>query len=325
MQESLLSTENLRKYFPVRGGLLLRIKGNVKAVEQVSFKVFSHETYGIVGESGCGKTTLARLILRLIEPTSGKIFFEGEDITILQGKKLKSFGRSAQIVFQNPFSALHPRMMIKDIVGEPLKVHFAQTNEEVFNTVEENLKAVGLSEEHLYRYPHEFSGGQRQRIVIARAIVLRPKLVILDEPTASLDVSVQAKILNLLMELQREHELTYVLISHNLSLIDYMCDRIMVMYLGRIVEEASKKELFDNPLHPYTQALISAIPVPDLERKAEPIILKGEVPSPMSPPSGCYFRTRCPYVRPECGEKETLLEEVSEGHRVACHSWREIE
>jgi len=325
MQESLMSTENLRKYFPVRGGLLLRTKGNVKAVDQVSFRVFPHETYGIVGESGCGKTTLARMILRLIEPTSGKIFFEDEDITLLQGKKLKSFGRSAQIVFQNPFSALHPRMMIKDIVGEPLKVHFSLTNEEVFNTVVENLKAVGLSEEHLYRYPHEFSGGQRQRIVIARAIILRPKLVILDEPTAALDVSVQAKILNLLMELQGEHRLTYVLISHNLSLIDYMCNRIMVMYLGRIVEEASKKELFDNPLHPYTQALISAIPVPDLERKAEPIILKGEVPSPMSPPSGCYFRTRCPYVRHECGEKGMPLEEAGEGHRVACHFWREIE
>jgi oligopeptide/dipeptide ABC transporter ATP-binding protein len=320
----LLSVENLVKYFPIRGGLLLRVKGHVKAVDDVSFKVLPQETYGIVGESGSGKTTLARTILRLIEPTRGRIFFEGNDITKIQGELLKEFRRNAQIIFQNPYSALHPRMMIKDVVGEPLKIHFKMKNEEIIDEVMKTLHHVGLDEEHMYRYPHEFSGGQRQRIVIARAIILKPKLLVLDEPTSALDVSVQAKILNLLRDLQREFKLTYILISHHFAIIDYMCDRIAVMYLGKILEEAPKKEIFDNPLHPYTKALISAIPIPDPKNKINPIILKGEIPSPINPPLGCRFISRCPSKRAECEKIIPKLEEVEKGHFVACPFWKII-
>ncbi len=318
VEDPLVSVRGLTKYFPVRGGILLRVKAHIKAVDRVSFGVQPHETFGIVGESGCGKTTLARTMLRLIEPTAGEVSFEGEEVMAFRGERMKGFRKDAQIVFQNPFSALHPRKMVKDIVGEPLKVHYEMESDEVVDRVSETLADVGLTKEHMYRYPHEFSGGQRQRIVVARALILRPKLIVLDEPTAALDVSVQAKILNLLKALQKEYALTYVLISHNFSIIDYLCDRIAVMYLGRIVEVAPKKELFSNPLHPYTRALISAIPVPDLRKKSEPIILKGEVPSPMNPPSGCHFRTRCPLRAPECAEEEPQLGEVAEGHLVAC-------
>ncbi|MEM3055963.1 MAG: ABC transporter ATP-binding protein [Candidatus Bathyarchaeia archaeon] len=320
----LLYAENLVKYFPVRGGLLLRVRGYVKAVDDVSFRVNPQETYGIVGESGSGKTTLARSVLRLIEPTRGKIFFEGSDVTKIQGEALKEFRRNAQIIFQNPYSALHPRMMIRDIVGEPLKVHYKMKNEELIDKVVETLRHVGLDEEHMYRYPHEFSGGQRQRIVIARAIILRPKLLILDEPTSALDVSVQAKILNLLRDLQREFKLTYILISHHFAIIDYMCDRIAVMYLGKIIEEAPKKELFENPLHPYTKALISAIPVPDPKKKTNPILLEGEIPSPVNPPLGCRFITRCIFRKAECGKVSPVLEEVEKGHFVACPFWKSL-
>jgi oligopeptide/dipeptide ABC transporter ATP-binding protein len=317
MTESLLSIDGLSKYFPVKGGLLLRTQGYIKAVDEVSFDMGEHETFGVVGESGCGKTTLARTILRLIEPTSGKIFFKGEDVSQLKGDGVKDFRRHAQIVFQNPFSALHPRKMIKDIVSEPLRVHNSLNSEEIRSRVLEALMDVGLTEEHMYRYPHEFSGGQRQRVVVARALVLRPDLIVLDEPTAALDVSVQAKILNLLKRLQKEYNLTYLLISHDFSIIDYLCDRIGVMYLGKIVEIAPKKELFDNPLHPYTRALISAIPSPDMTKRSQPIILEGEVPSPLNPPSGCRFRTRCP-IAGDCGGVEPKLTEVEEGHFVAC-------
>jgi oligopeptide/dipeptide ABC transporter ATP-binding protein len=320
----LLSVENLVKYFPIRGGLLLRVKGHVKAVDDVSFEVLPQETYGIVGESGSGKTTLARTILRLIEPTRGRIFFEGNDITKIQGELLKEFRRNAQIIFQNPYSALHPRMMIKDIVGEPLKIHFKMENEKIIDEVMKTLHHVGLDEEYMYRYPHEFSGGQRQRIVIARAIILKPKLLVLDEPTSALDVSVQAKILNLLRDLQREFKLTYILISHHFAIIDYMCDRIAVMYLGKILEEAPKKEIFDNPLHPYTRTLISAIPVPHPKNKINPIILKGEIPSPINPPLGCRFISRCPFKRAECEKITPTLEEVEKGHFVACPFWKII-
>ncbi|MEM2997291.1 MAG: ABC transporter ATP-binding protein [Candidatus Bathyarchaeia archaeon] len=300
------------------------MRGYVKAVDDVSFRVNPQETYGIVGESGSGKTTLARSVLRLIEPTRGKIFFEGSDVTKIQGEALKEFRRNAQIIFQNPYSALHPRMMIRDIVGEPLKVHYKMKNEELIDKVVETLRHVGLDEEHMYRYPHEFSGGQRQRIVIARAIILRPKLLILDEPTSALDVSVQAKILNLLRDLQREFKLTYILISHHFAIIDYMCDRIAVMYLGKIIEEAPKKELFENPLHPYTKALISAIPVPDPKKKTNPILLEGEIPSPVNPPLGCRFITRCIFRKAECGKASPVLEEVEKGHFVACPFWKSL-
>ncbi|MFP3951557.1 MAG: ABC transporter ATP-binding protein [Candidatus Bathyarchaeia archaeon] len=327
MEDTLVSVEGLTKYFPVKGGILQRVKEYIKAVDRVSYRVLPHETFGIVGESGCGKTTLARTMLRLIEATEGAVYFQGENIMDLQGERLKEFRRDAQIVFQNPFSALHPRKMIRDIVSEPLKTHYKMDGDEIVDKLSEILAEVGLTREHMYRYPHEFSGGQRQRIGVARAMILRPKLIVLDEPTAALDVSVQAKILNLFKELQKDYALTYILISHDFSIIDYLCDRIAVMYLGRIVEVAPKREIFHNPLHPYTKALISAIPVPDVKRKSEPIILKGEVPSPINPPSGCHFRTRCPLRTTECAEKEPSLEKVDEGHYVACplydRPWRE--
>lgn len=327
LDEDILVVKDLKKYYPIRGGILLRIRGYVKAVDGVSFNVKYRETFGIVGESGCGKTTLARTILRLIEPTSGEIYFEGENILSYKGKKLKDFRKEAQIIFQNPYMALHPRKIIRDIISEPLKIHTNLSKKDIYDRVLEMLEKVGLSDEHMFRYPHEFSGGQRQRIVIARALILNPKLLILDEPTAALDVSVQAKILNLLKSLQKEFKTTYLLISHNLSIIDYMCDRIAVMYLGKFFEIASKRDLFKRQLHPYTKALISAIPLPepDSGRRKKRIILRGEVPSPINPPSGCYFRTRCPYAQPLCREKEPKLEEVDEGHFVACHYWRELE
>ena len=318
MSAPLLSVNDLVKYFPVKGGLLLRTTGYIKAVDEVSFDISSNETFGVVGESGCGKTTLARTILRLIEPTGGEILFEGENVLGLEGDELKGFRRQAQIVFQNPFSALHPRKMIKDIVGEPLKVNSDLGDEEIMGEVLQSLLDVGLTEEHMYRYPHEFSGGQRQRVVVARALIMRPKLVLLDEPTAALDVSVQAKTLNLLKRLQKEYSLTYMLISHDFSIIDYLCDRIGVMYLGKLIEVAPKKELFENPQHPYTQALISAIPVPDVKRKSKAIILQGEVPSPLNPPSGCRFRTRCSKASDRCATQIPPLREISPGHYVAC-------
>jgi len=318
MSSPLLSVNNLVKHFPVKGGLLLRTRGYIKAVDDVSFNINSNETFGVVGESGCGKTTLARSILRLIEPTDGEVLFDGENVLDLEGDELKGFRREAQIVFQNPFSALHPRKMIKDIIGEPLKVNSDLSDEEIMGEVLQSLLDVGLTEEHMYRYPHEFSGGQRQRVVIARSLIMRPKLVLLDEPTAALDVSVQAKILNLLKRLQKEYSLTYMLISHDFSIIDYLCDRIGVMYLGKLIEVAPKEELLMSPQHPYTKALISAIPVPDVKRKSTPIILEGEVPSPLNPPSGCRFRTRCPRATERCGAETPPMIEVSPGHYVAC-------
>jgi len=318
MSDTILSVNNLVKYFPVKGGLLLRTTGYIKAVDDVSFGIRSNETFGVVGESGCGKTTLARSILRLIEPTGGEVLFDGENVLDLEGDELKGFRREAQIVFQNPFSALHPRKMIKDIVGEPLKVNSDLSDEEIMGEVLQSLLDVGLTEEHMYRYPHEFSGGQRQRVVVARALIMRPRLVLLDEPTAALDVSVQAKILNLLKRLQKEYSLTYMLISHDFSIIDYLCDRIGVMYLGKLIEVAPKEELLKSPQHPYTKALISAIPVPDAKRKSEPIILEGEVPSPLNPPSGCRFRTRCPEASERCAAETPQMMEISPGHYVAC-------
>jgi len=318
MSSPLLSVNNLVKHFPVKGGLLLRTTGYIPAVDDVSFDISSNETFGVVGESGCGKTTLARTILRLIEPTEGEVLFEGENVLDFRGDELKAFRREAQIVFQNPFSALHPRKMIKDIVGEPLRVNSGLSDEEIMREVLQSLLDVGLTEEHMYRYPHEFSGGQRQRVVVARALIMRPKLVLLDEPTSALDVSVQAKILNLLKRLQKDYSLTYMLISHDFSIIDYLCDRVGVMYLGKLIEIASKKEIFENPQHPYTKALISAIPVPDIKRRSTPIILEGEVPSPLNPPSGCRFRTRCPRATGRCATETPPMIEVSPGHHVAC-------
>lgn len=318
----LLEVKNLKKYFPVKGGILQKVTGFVKAVDGVDLEIERGEIFGLVGESGCGKTTLGRACLRLVEPTSGEVKFEDVDILNLNLKDMQKMRLKVQMVFQDPFSSLDPRKMIKDTVGEGLVIHGLAKGSELKERVLQNLERVGLKKEHLYRYPHEFSGGQRQRIGIARSLVLSPKFIVLDEPTSALDVSVQAKILNLLLKLQKELGLTYMFISHNLSVIEYMSDRIAVMYVGKIVETGTKVELFENPLHPYTKALFSAIPIPDPDHKHEKIILKGDVPSPLNPPSGCRFHPRCPDAEKLCEREEPLSIEVNSGRKVACHLTR---
>jgi len=314
-----MEVKDLKKHFPVKGGILQRVTGFVRAVDGLNFEIERGEVFGLVGESGCGKTTLGRACLRLIEPTSGEVRFEDVDLLNLNLKDMQKMRLNVQMVFQDPFSSLDPRMMIKDIVGEGLVIHGLAKGSELKERVLQNLERVGLKKEHLYRYPHEFSGGQRQRIGIARSLVLNPKFIVLDEPTSALDVSVQAKILNLLLKLQKELDLTYMFISHNLSVIEYMSDRIAVMYVGKIVETGTKVELFENPLHPYTRALFSAIPIPDPDIKHEKIILKGDVPSPLNPPSGCRFHPRCQYAEELCEREEPPSIEVNSGHKVACH------
>lgn len=322
----MLEVQDLRKYFPVRGGVLMRVIDWVRAVDGVSLRVVEGETFGLVGESGSGKTTFGRTVMRLIEPTSGRILFDGRDVTSLRGKELLQLRREMQIVFQDPYKALHPKKRVKDIVGEPLVIHEGLSNAEVRERVSEILKLVGLNPEHLDRYPHEFSGGQRQRIVIARALVLRPRFLVLDEPTSALDVSVQAKILNLLSELKEKFRLTYLLITHNMAVVNHFSDRVGVMYLGKLVEVAPTHELFGNSAHPYTMGLISSIPVPDpkLAKSRRKVILLGEIPSPVNPPSGCRFHTRCPYAKDICRKEEPEMEEVNSEHYVACHFWREL-
>ncbi len=307
---------DLRKYFQA-GGIFR--KNYVKAVDGVSFTIMKGETLGLVGESGCGKTTTGRLILKLIPPTSGKIFFDGEDVTKLKGKKLKAFRRRANIVFQDPYTSLDPRMTVFDTIIEPLRTHGIEVPDPE-DFVIKLLYEVGLNETHLYRYPHEFSGGQRQRIAIARVLALRPQFIVLDEPTSALDVSVQAQILNMLKDLQKKYNLTYLFISHNLGVVKYMSDRVAVMYMGKIVEIASSDELFRNPLHPYTKALLASIPVPDPEiaKKKERFRIIGEPPSVINPPPGCRFHPRCPYAKQICREREPPLKEIEPGHYVAC-------
>lgn len=317
MSEALVRVEGLKKYFPV-GGIIFT-KGWVKAVDNVSFEIRKGETLGLVGESGCGKTTTGKLILKLLQPTAGKVYFDGKDITKLKGRALKEFRRQANIVFQDPYSSLDPRMTVFNIIMEPIRIHKIHVDDpEEF--VIKLLYEVGLNETHLYRYPHEFSGGQRQRIAIARTLALRPKFMVLDEPTSALDVSVQAQILNLLKDLQRKYELTYLFISHNLGVVKYMSNRIAVMYLGKLVELAPAKKLFENPLHPYTKALLSSIPIPDpeLARSKERIRISGEPPSPINPPSGCRFHPRCPHAMDRCRKEEPVLKEVEKDHFVAC-------
>ena len=314
----LLEAKDVRKLFPVRAGLLRRTVAHVHAVDGVDLQVQRGETVGLVGESGCGKSTLGRTLLRLIEPSSGTITFEGRDMTALSRRALKAARRDMQIIFQDSVGSLDPRMRVRDLVGEGLAIHGVPRNERA-HRVADVLERVGLGAETFKRYPHQFSGGQRQRIGIARALVLRPKLVVADEPVSALDVSIQSQVLNLLVELKQAFGLTYLFVAHDLAVVGYISDWIAVMYLGKIVEYATAADLFARPLHPYTQALLSAIPVPEPGRKTSRIVLRGDVPSPVDPPSGCRFRTRCPLAQPICAEQEPPLDPYGDGHLAACH------
>ncbi|ALC91863.1 peptide ABC transporter substrate-binding protein [Bacillus sp. FJAT-18017] len=317
--ENLLEIKNLKTYYPVKGGFFRRTVGNVKAVDDISFEIKKGETLGLVGESGCGKSTAGRTILRLLKPTDGKILFEGKDITHVTGKSLREIRKDLQMVFQDPYASLNPMQMVGDIIAEPIYNFTKKPKEELKREVMDLLEKVGLPEEAYYKYAHEFSGGQRQRIGIARALALRPKLIIADEPVSALDVSVQSQVLNLLKDLQEEFDLTFLFIAHDLSVVKHMSDRIGVMYLGNMVEIADKDSLYSEPLHPYTQALISAIPSPDPRKKKDRIILKGDVPSPLNPPTGCPFHPRCPMAMEQCSVTKPELKEVKPSHRVACH------
>ncbi len=315
----LLDVRNLKTYFPVRGGLFQKNKGFVKAVDGVSFSVKRGETLGLVGESGCGKTTAGKSILRLTEPTGGEVFFEGVNLLSLGEREMRKMRREMQLIYQDPYSSLNPRLTVVEIVGEPFLIHGTLGGQARERKVRELLDIVGLSPEHAYRYPHEFSGGQRQRIGIARALALNPKLIVCDEPVSALDVSIQSQILNLLSDLQSEFGLTYIFIAHGLAAVKHISDRVAVMYLGKIVEIADSNAIYQSPLHPYTKALMSAIAVPNPRMKKERILLEGDVPSPLNPPSGCRFHTRCSHCFDRCREEEPVLRDRGDGHLVACH------
>lgn len=320
MADVLLEVKNVKKYFPVTRGIVFQKTIAVnKAVDNVSFKIHRGETLGLVGESGCGKSTLGRTILRLHEATSGQVLFEGRNIIELGSQEMRELRRDMQIIFQDPYASLNPRMTVGDIVGEPLLIHGLAKGKALEQRVKELLSVVGLSAQHARRYPHEFSGGQRQRIGVARALAVNPKIIICDEPVSALDVSIQAQVINLLQDLQKEFGLTYLFIAHDLAVVKHISDRVAVMYLGQLVELADKSELYSNPLHPYTSALLSAIPIPNPEAKSDRILLEGDVPSPLNPPPGCHFHTRCRFARPECSQSAPELREIKPGHFVACH------
>ncbi len=319
-QTPLLQVKDLVKYFPIKGGLLQREVDRVHAVDHVNFEIAPGETLGLVGESGCGKSTTGRCILRLIEPTGGQIWFEGRDVTNIDRGEFTNLCRDMQIIFQDPFASLNPRMTVGAIIGEALVIHkLFKTKQEQHDRVVQLLETVGLQPDHIRRYPHEFSGGQRQRIGIARALAVEPKLIVCDEPVSALDVSIQAQVINLLEDLQERFNLTYLFIAHDLSVVEHTSDRVAVMYLGRVVEIAKSYDLYTNPQHPYTEALLSAVPIPDPTVKRKRIMLQGDVPNPINPPSGCHFHTRCPIKQDICTKERPVLKRVSDGHQVACH------
>jgi len=324
-KEILVQVKNLKKYFPIRNGLFSKVMGNVKAVDDVSFKIYKGETLGLVGESGCGKTTVGRTLLRLLEPTSGSIYYEGEDISKYSRNQLRPLRPKMQIIFQDPYSSLNPRMTVGSMLSEAIRVHNIVPNHEVEKEAHRLLDVVGLPKAHSTRYPHEFSGGQRQRIGIARALSVKPELIVCDEAVSALDVSIQAQVINLLKDLQQEYNLTYLFIAHDLSVVEYISDRVAVMYLGKIVEIADSEKIYLDTLHPYTKALMSAVPIPDPDKKSDRIVLTGDVPSPANPPAGCSFHPRCPLANKggefitQCKLENPTLDEKGLSHFVSCH------
>ncbi|MEH7480234.1 dipeptide ABC transporter ATP-binding protein [Neobacillus drentensis] len=320
----ILEIKGLKKHFPIKTGFFNKVTGHVRAVDGVDFQVMPGETLGIVGESGCGKSTTGRTILRLLDPSAGEVLFNGKDLAKLSKEEMRQMRKDIQMVFQDPYASLNPRKTIRQILLEPLKVHgIGSSPGERMKRVEEIIEVVGLRKEHLDRHPHDFSGGQRQRIGIARALILKPKVIIADEPVSALDVSIQSQVLNLLKDLKKEFNLTLIFISHDLSVVRHLCDRIAVMYLGRVVEIADKKQLFTNPSHPYTRALLSAVPIANPKAKRERVILKGDLPSPANPPSGCTFHPRCPVANESCKTNIPILQDIDSGHHVSCHLFTE--